>query len=106
MGAGTTDFGCLVGTFHNDSEGVMVIAAARRAVLNLWTFRYAGPPDISFRLIFRGLRFTAQDLFDPSFRVQLSKVPIDHHSMEQLDWRASVINQQTFDYTKNFNAGQ
>ena len=62
VGAGTTDFGCLVGTFHNDSEGVMVIAAARRAMVNLWTFRYAGPPDISFRLIFRGPRFTAQDL--------------------------------------------
>ena len=77
MGAGTTDFGCLVGTFHDDSDGVMVIAAVRRAVLNLWTFRYAGPPDISFRLIFRGLRFTAQDLLDRSFRERLSKLPID-----------------------------
>ena len=70
----------------------MVIAAVRRAVLNLWTFRYAGPPDISFRLIFRGLRFTAQDLLDRSFRERLSKLPIDHHSTEQLDWRASGIN--------------
>ena len=84
----------------------MVFAAARRAMLTLWTFRYAGPSDISFRLIFRGPRFTAQDHFDPSSLLQLSKLSIDHHSMEQLDWHVSVINQQTIDYTKNFNAGQ